>query len=267
MIKISSPVFDKEEIDAVTEVLNSGNLSQGKKVQEFEEKFSGFIGKKYGIATSSGTSALQIAMKSLGLGKGDEVITTPFTFAATTNSILFTGAKPVFADIDERSFNLNPDLIKEKITDKTKALVVVHLYGNPCEMGKILRICRDHNLKLIEDCAQSTGSAFGGRNIGSFGNASCFSFYPTKNMTTGEGGMILTDNSEIERKCRLYRNHGQIETYEHIEMGFNFRMTDIAASIGICQLAKLGGLNEKRIQNAYYLNDHLKNVYSHAATL
>ena len=259
MIRISGPIIGNEEINAVIDVLKSGMIAQGSYVQEFEEQLSSFIGKSHGIATSSGTSALQISMQSIGLKKDDEVITTPFTFISTSNSILYAGAKPVFVDIDE-TYNIDPDLIEEKINDKTKALSIVHLYGKPCNMNKILKICENNNLKLIEDCAQSIGSEQNGRRAGIFGDVSCFSFYATKNMTTGEGGMILTDSNDIEEKCRSLRNHGQTETYEHVELGYNFRMTNIAASIGICQLEKLEEFNRKRIENAKYLSEMLSGI-------
>lgn len=190
MINIAKPIISDEEIEAVTEVLKSGMLAQGPKVDEFQNKFAKYVEAKYGIATSSGTTALHTALVAAGIKPGDEVITTPFTFAATSNSILYTQAKPVYADIDAKTFNLDPAKIEEQITDKTKAIVPVHLYGQPADMDGILEIAQKYNLKVIEDAAQAHGAVYKGKKIGSIGDFGCFSFYPTKNMTTGEGGKI-----------------------------------------------------------------------------
>jgi perosamine synthetase len=193
----------------------------------------------------------------VGIKRGDDVIVPDFTFISTANSILFQGAKPVFADVDERTFNINPDDILEKITDKTKAIIGVHLFGHPFDVKAIQDICEDHNLILIEDCAQAHGAEYQGRKVGSFGWVNCFSFYATKNMTTGEGGMITTNSDEIAKTCRLLRNHGESQKYYHTILGYNYRMTDIQAAIGLAQLKKLDGFNEKRIENAEYLNEHI----------
>jgi perosamine synthetase len=256
MIPISKPILEKEEKNAVLKVLNSGFLTQGKKVEAFERKFAKYIGTKYAIATSSGTTALHLALSSHGIKKGDEVITSPFTFIASSNAILYCGAEPVFVDVGE-DFNINPDLIEKKITKKTKAILVIHLYGHPARMDKIMSIAERFNLTVIEDACQAHGASIKSKKIGSFGTG-CFSFYPTKNMTTGEGGMITTNNKKIAEKARLLRNHGMEKRYSHQILGFNFRMTDIAAAIGLEQLKKLEKFNKKRIANANYLNKNVK---------
>jgi dTDP-4-amino-4,6-dideoxygalactose transaminase len=260
MINISTPVLAREEIEAVERVLQSGRLAQGPKVEEFEALFASYIGTKYAIATSNGTTALHAALLAAGIGDGDEVITTPFSFVASGNAILFCGAKPVFVDIDRDTFSLDPRLIPAKITSKTKAILPVHLYGHPCHMGEILRICREHNLVLIEDACQAHGAEYRGKKVGSFG-IGCFSFYATKNMTTGEGGMITTDDSHIAERARLIGRHGQKERYFHEILGYNYRMTDIAAAIGVCQLKKLDEFNRQRIEHARFFTQKLRQVH------
>lgn len=259
MIPIAKPIIGNEEVEAVVEVLHSGRLAQGRRVEEFEEAFAAYIGTKYAVAVNSGTAALHLALLAHGIGEGDEVITTPFSFIATGNAILFTGAKPVFVDIDEKTFNIDPDGIEEKITPRTKAILPVHLYGQPCAMDKIMEIAEKHNLAVVEDACQAHGAEYKGRKVGSFGTG-CFSFYPTKNMITGEGGMVTTDNKEIAERVRLLRNHGQKERYFHVMLGYNLRMTDIAAAIGICQLKKLDDFNARRISNAQKLTEGLRNI-------
>ena len=260
-IQIARPRMGKEEIRAVTEVLKSGKLVQGEKVRAFEEDFSDYIGTQHAVAVSSGTAALQIGLQALGLKKGDEVITTPFTFAATANSIIHAGAKPVFADIDPRTFNLDPRRVEDRLTDRTKAIICVHLYGLPCEMGSLLKICKYSGAKLVEDAAQAVGAEYKGRKAGSFGDVSTFSFYGTKNITTGgEGGMILTDKQETAEKARIIRNQGQSSQYRHDMISYNFRITEMQAAIGIEQLKKVELLNSKRIENAGFLSDSLSSV-------
>jgi len=259
-IPIAKPIIGEEEIEEVAKVLKSGIIAQGPKVAEFEEKFSEFVDAKYGVATSSGTTALHIALLSCGIGEGDEVITSPFTFAATGNSILYTGAKPVFVDIDGDTFNINPEKIEEAITEKTKAIMPVHLYGHPAEMDKINEIAKKHGLFVIEDAAQAHGARHGNKKVGAMGDIACFSFYPTKNMTTSEGGMITTNKKELAEKARMLKAHGETKRYEHGVLGYNFRMTDISAAIGIVQLKKIDEFNQKRIDNANHLTKELKNV-------
>jgi len=260
MIPIAKPFIGDEEINEVESVLRSGFIAQGPKVAEFEEKFANYIGTSHAVATSSGTTALHVALLCAGVGKDDEVITTPFSFAATTNSVLYAGAKPVFVDIEPETYNINPELIEEALTDNTKAIMPVHLYGQPADMDSINKIAKNHDLKVIEDAAQAHGAVYKGINVGLLGDIACFSFYPTKNITTGEGGMITTDNSEFDYDARALRTHGESERYQHVIMGYNFRMTDIAAAIGVVQLKRLDGFNEKRIENAEYLTGHVRYI-------
>jgi len=259
MINISSPLVGSDEIEAITKVLRSRALAQGTETEEFEEAFASYIGTKYAIATNSGTAALHVALLASGIGEGDEVITSPFSFIATANALLFCGAKPIFVDIDEDTFNINPNLIRQKITPRTKAILPVHLYGQPCDMKEIINICDEHNLILLEDACQAHGAEYAGKKVGSFG-VGCFSFYPTKNMTTGEGGMITTDNENIAVKARMLRSHGQSERYVHEILGYNYRMTDMAAAIGICQLEKLDEFNHRRIDNAKFLSGEIARI-------
>jgi dTDP-4-amino-4,6-dideoxygalactose transaminase len=256
---MAKPQIGDDEKQAVMEVLDSGMLAQGPRVKAFEEAFAEMCGVKYAIATSSGTTALHVALLANGIGPGDEVITSAFTFIASTNSILFTGARPVFVDIDPRTFNLNADMIEAAITPKTKAIMPVHLYGLACDMNPILRIAEKHGLVVIEDACQSHGAAYKGKRVGSFGTGT-FSLYPTKNITSGEGGMITTNDSVIDEKCRVIRQHGMRRRYYHDELGFNFRMTDVHAAIGLSQLKKLEKFNAQRQANAHFLSENLKGV-------
>jgi perosamine synthetase len=259
MINIAKPQIGEEEKRAVLEVLDSGMLAQGPRVKAFEEQFAEMCGVKHAIATTSGTTALHAALLAAGVGSGDEVITSPFTFIASANSILYTGAKPVFVDIDPATFNLDPARIEESLTKHTKAILPVHLYGLSCDMDSIMSIARKHNLVVIEDACQSHGAKYHQKRVGSFGIGT-FSFYPTKNMTSAEGGMITTDDDFIAGKCRVIRQHGMRRRYYHDELGFNFRMTDIHAAIGIEQLKKLESNNCLRRKNAEYLSSHLVDV-------
>ena len=259
MIPIAKPLLGKEEVDAVTEVLNSGMIAQGPKVDEFELAFSEYVGCEYAAAVNSGTAALHIALLAYGIGQGDEVITSPFSFIATANSILYTGAKPVFADIEPDTFNIDPERIKEKITSKTRAIMPVHLYGHPADMKAIMEIAADNKLIVIEDACQSHGAEYLGKKVGSFGTGA-FSFYPTKNMTTSEGGMLTTDEKEIAEKAKMIRAHGSKIRYLHEMLGFNLRMTDIAAAIGLVQLGKLDKFTAARQKNAEMLSAGLKGI-------
>lgn len=259
MIPIAKPIMGQEEINAVEEVLKSGILAQGKKVEEFEQAFANFVGVKHAVAVNSGTAALHMALLTHGIGAGDEVITSPFTFISSANSILFTGAKPVFVDIVEETFNISPDKIEGKITSQTKAIMPVHLYGQPCDMNGLMKIAQEHGLIVIEDACQAHGAEYEGKKAGSFGTG-CFSFYPTKNMTTGEGGMITTNDENIAQKARMIRTHGQRQRYLHEIPGYNYRMTEMAAAIGLCQLGKLEEFNNKRIGNAKFLTEKLAGI-------
>ena len=260
MIPIAKPLIADEEIEEVVKVLKSGFIAQGPKVAEFEKKFAEYIGVKHAVATSSGTTALHTALLAAGIKAGDEVITTPFTFAATSNSALYVGAKPVFVDIDPETYNIDPKKLEEAVTDKTRAIIPVHLYGQPADMDPICKIAEEHDLVVIEDAAQAHGAIYNDKKAGSIGDAGCFSFYPTKNMTTSEGGMITTDNDEIAETARIIRAHGESERYTHVVLGYNFRMTDIAAAIGLVQLKKLDKFNAKRSENAAYLTEHIEKI-------
>jgi perosamine synthetase len=255
-IPMAAPILGDTEAILVNDVLRSGKLAQGATVEEFERCFARYTGTRYAVAVNSGTAALHVALLAAGIGPGDEVITTPFTFVATANAILFCGARPVFADIEPETFNISPEAIKQKITAKTRAVIVVHLYGQPCDMDAITELCRDNHLDLIEDACQAHGAEYRGRKAGSFG-IGCFSFYPTKNMTTGEGGMITTDDAGLVETMRMLRSHGQRKRYVFEILGFNYRMTEMAAAIGIAQLARLDTFNLKRVSHALYLSHYL----------
>jgi len=259
MIPIAKPLLDEDEINAAVEVLRSGNIAEGTRVSLFEQSFKELIGVKHAIAVNSGTSALQIALQAAGVGKDDEVITTSFSFIATANSILYTNAKPIFADISYDTFNIDPDDVLNKITHRTKAILPVHLYGHPAVMKALMEIAEDNDLVLIEDACQAHGAQYHKKNVGSFGIGT-FSFYPTKNMTTGEGGMITTNDPDIDICARMIHSHGSKQRYLHEMLGYNFRMTDISAAIGLVQLKKLADFNAKRIENAKYLSNGLKNI-------
>lgn len=254
---MAKPSIGEAEEQAVLEVLRSGMLAQGPKVAEFEQAFAQYIGVKHAIATSSGTTALHLALLAAGVGEGDEVITTPFTFIATANAILYVGAKPVFVDIDALTYNINPAMVEMAMTARTRAILPVHLYGLPANMVEIENIAKRHDLLVIEDACQAHGATISGRKVGSFGNAACFSFYPTKNMTTGEGGMITTDCDDIAEAAQILRNHGMRWRYYHETLGYNFRMTDIAAAIGLVQLGRLDEFNRARQANAAFLTARL----------
>jgi perosamine synthetase len=260
MIPVAKPLIGEEEIEEVEKVLRSGFIAQGPKVAEFEEAFASYVGAEHAVATSSGTTALHVALLALGVGNGDEVITTPFSFAATGNCALYVGARPVFVDIEPSTFNLDPEGIEDAITEKTKAIIPVHLYGQPAKMDRIMEISQEHDIPVVEDAAQAHGAKFQDQMIGSIGDMACFSFYPTKNMTTSEGGMITTNSSKLADQARILKAHGEKERYQHSVLGYNFRMTDIAAAIGLVQLKKLDGFNQKRIENAEYLTEHLKGI-------
>lgn len=259
MINMAKPQIGPDEKQAVMEVLDSGIIAQGPRTKAFEDAFAAMCGTKYAVATSSGTTALHIAMLAHKISEGDEVITSAFTFIASANSVLYVGARPVFVDIDPRTFNLDVTQIEAAITPKTKAILPVHLFGLSCEMDAIEAIAKKHNLVIIEDACQSHGGTYKGKKLGSFGTGT-FSLYPTKNITSGEGGMITTNSDEINEHSRVIRNHGMRRRYYHDELGYNLRMTDIHAAIGLAQIAKLDKFNQKRRENAAFYNANLKGV-------
>ncbi|HEX2884163.1 MAG TPA: DegT/DnrJ/EryC1/StrS family aminotransferase [Candidatus Limnocylindria bacterium] len=259
MIPIARPQMGTEEKERVWEALSSGSLAQGPRVREFEEAFAAHIGADHAVATSSGTTALHLALLGYGIGEGDEVITVPFTFIASANSILYTGARPVFVDVAADDFTMDPALVEAAITPRTKAIMPVSLYGQPADLPPIAEIAERRGLAIVEDAAQSHGAAIGERKSGTWG-AGTFSFYPTKNMTTGEGGMVTTNDADLADRIRLLREHGMKVRYHHDVLGYNFRMTDIAAAIGLAQLPKLEGYNARRRAIAARYDAELRGV-------
>ncbi len=263
-ISIAKPQLGQEEKAAVMAVLDSGMLAQGKRVAEFEARFAELCGVNHAVAVASGTAALWLSLMAHGIGAGDEVITTPFSFIASANCVLYVGARPVFVDVEPDTCLIDASAIEHKITERTRAILPVHLYGQPCDMADIADIANRHNLIVIEDACQAHGATYKGQPVGSFGTA-CFSFYPTKNMTTGEGGIITTNDGTLAERLRLLRNHGQSQRYRHDVLGYHCRTTDIQAAIGLVQLEKLEAWNETRIANAAYLSERLQGVQTPVA--
>ena len=257
-IPIARPSPGKEEDRAVSAVIQSGMLAQGPAVAQFENLFADYCSVKHAIAVNSGTAALHTAVACAGITTGDEVIVPTFSFFATASCVSMCGAKPVFVDVDEKTFNLDPDAVSRAITRKTKAVIGVHLFGQPFDIRPVQEICSDHKIALIEDAAQAHGAQYQGKPVGGFGKAGCFSFYPTKNMTTGEGGAITTDDDQYAARMRMFINHGQSEKYRHAMIGYNYRLTDIGGAIGSEQLKKLPAYNKTRAANAAYLDKHLQ---------
>ncbi len=272
----SWPLIGEEEIKAVVEVLKNGHLSTfaappseffmgGKKIREFEANFAAYHGTKYAVAVNSGTAALHVALAAAGVGPGDEVITTPYSFTSTASSILMHNAVPIFADVDLKTFNIAPEEISKAVTSRTKAIIVVHLLGNPAEMDEITEIAEEHKLAVIEDCAQAIGAKYKNKLVGIIGHLGAFSFQETKNIATGEGGMVVTNDDELAERCRLFRNHGEAasskeRSYLSSVLGWNYRMTEVEAAIGNEQLKKLDKFNETRIGLAKYLNSKLGGI-------
>ena len=258
---------DEEDVKLVSEQIASGKFwAVGSKVTEFEDMIADYIGTKHAITFNSGTSALHAALLAHGIGKGDEVIVPSFTFIATVNSPLFVGAKPVFADIEEETFGLNPELVEEKITKNTKAIIPVHYGGCPCKIKELKDIAEDNDLVLIEDAAEAFGASVDGKNIGTFGDSNILSFCQNKIITTGEGGAIVTDSDEIYEKLKLIRSHGRLESgdyfstvglFDYIELGFNWRMSNLTATLGISQIKKADKIIEMRKNNVEYLSKRI----------
>lgn len=260
MIPLAHPLLGDEERAAVDRVLASGGLAQGPEVAAFEDEFSRLVEGRYCIAVNSGTAALHLGMLAAGIGAGDEVIVPSFTFAASANAVSLCGATPVFADIEPSHFCLDPAAVEAAITPRTAGVMPVHLYGHPAAMPAIESIAERHGLLIVEDAAQAHGAALAGRSVGAFGTVAAFSFYPTKNMTTGEGGMIVTDDERTARTARLLRNQGMEQRYRNEIVGLNARMTDLAAAIGRVQLEKLEGWSKLRRENAAQLDAGLRGV-------
>jgi len=258
-IPIAKVALSDEEISAAIEVLRSGNLRQGTKTEGFERAFAEKVGAKYAIAVSSGTAALHIAYLAL-LEPEDEVLVPSFSHISTASMVHFAGGKPIFCDIDPRTFTLDVTDAQKRVTERAKAIAPVHLFGNACEIDHIIDFAKDHSLKIIWDAAQAHGTKYKGQDVGSFDDLVCYSFYPTKNMVTGEGGMITTNDPELAEKCRLLRSHWQTEKYYHPGLGFNYRMTDVEAAIGLEQLKKLDRFVQRRRENAAYLTEQLSKI-------
>jgi len=261
-IHIAGPKIGMEEAQDVLSVLKSGMLAQGDKVEEFEIKFAEYIGTKYAVACSSGTSALHMALLAMDVGRDEECITTPFTFISTINMVKAVGANPIYVDVSS-DFNIDESLIEEKITPQTKAIIPVHLFGKPCNMTAIMKIAKKHKLKVIEDAAQACGAIHAEKKVGSFGDVGCFSFYPTKIITTGEGGMCTTNNKKTYEKLKLIRNHGMTGSdYDYKTVGFNYRMSNMEGAIGCVQLGKIENfINTRRsiaMDYGYYLEKEIK---------
>lgn len=251
MIPYGKQTIDQDDIQAVVDVLKSDFLTTGPKIAEFEQTVADYVGAKYAVAISNGTSALHAACFAAGIGPGDEVITTPLTFAASANCVLYCGGTPVFADVDPKTYNIDPEDIRSKITDRTKAIIAVHLAGQPCDMDAIHSIAHEYGLIVIEDGAHALGSVYKGKKVGSLSDMTTFSFHPVKPITTGEGGMIVTDNEEFYKKMALFRSHGITRDdsmmtrndgpwfYQQFDLGYNYRITDIQCALGCSQMKKL----------------------------
>lgn len=251
MIPYGRQTIEEDDIQAVVDVLRSDYLTTGPKIAEFEKMVADYVGAKYAVAISNGTSALHAACFAAGIQPGDEVITTPLTFAASANCVLYCGGTPVFADVDPKTYNIDPEDIRRKITDKTKAIIAVHLAGQPCDMDEIHKIAKEHDLLVIEDGAHALGSVYKGKKVGTLSDMTTFSFHPVKPITTGEGGMIVTDNEQFYQKMMLFRSHGITRNenlmtrndgpwfYQQLDLGYNYRITDIQCALGCSQMKKL----------------------------
>ena len=265
MIPVCEPMLSGNELEYVKEAVSSTWISSGGKyIKEFEQKFPQYIGVKFGTLTTSGTTALHLALKAIGVGPGDEVIIPAFTMIACAFSVCFTGAKPVFVDCDRVTWNMNPALIEEKITPRTKAIMPVHIYGHPCDMDQILAIAKKHNLIVIEDAAEAMGSLYKGEKCGAIGDIACFSFFANKMITCGEGGAVVTSNQAFFDKCRYFKNLcfplDKPRVFQHNDIGFNYRLTNVAAAILLAQLEKADTYIGLRRKHAKQYNEHLKNI-------
>ena len=258
-IPIAKPDIGKDEIQAVMETMKSGWVTQGEKVEEFEKSFAKYCGVRYGVAVNNGTAALHMALTALGVKRGDEVITTPLSCVATTNPIVYLDAKPVFVDVEPATLNVNPALIEKKISRKTRVILPVHLFGHPVDLDPLIEVAQKHDLPVIEDVAQAHGARYKGKKIGSLGHVSCFSFYADKLITTVEGGMALTNDEELAEKMRLLRRFGmdKHEKFYHPILGYNYKLSDIHAAIGLVQLRKLDNYIERKRANIEYLKGRL----------
>lgn len=262
-IPLARPDITEREIEAVTSVLSTPNLSLGPKLEEFEKKIAEYVGVSHVVAVSSGTCALHLVIIALDIGKGDEVITTPFSFVASANCMLYERATPVFVDIDPKTWNIEVDRIEERITERTKGILAVDVFGHPAEWGRLQETSEHYNLKLIEDAAEALGAEYKGKRAGSFGDGAVFGFYPNKQITTGEGGAIVTDDEGMADLCRSLRNHGRSKGggwLEHERLGYNYRLSDIHCALGIAQLERLDEILRNRERVAQLYNERLKEI-------
>lgn len=252
MIPIAKPIIGDEEIQAVREVLQSGMLAEGKVSREFEKQFADYVGTRHATVTTNGTTALSTALEAMEIQPGDEIITTPFTFIASANTIAMLGAVPVFVDVRLDTYNIDPTLVEKAITDRTRAIMPVHIFGNPCEMDPIMEIAEKHDLMVVEDACQAHGATVDDKMVGSIGHVATFSFYATKNLMTGEGGMITTNDREIYERCLMIKNHGRGPQggYTHYRIGYNYRMLDIVAALGVVQMERMPDVVRRRRENA-----------------
>jgi perosamine synthetase len=270
-IPLFKPYFDSKELDAIKEVLESGWIAQGPKVKEFEEKVADYLGIKYAIAVANCTCALHLSLLSLGIKSGDEVLVADYTFPATSHAVLYCNAKPVFVDVDPRTYNINPDIIEEKITGCTKAIIPVHTFGQPAEMDKIMEIAEEYNIKVVEDAACALGAKYMKKYAGTIGDIGCFSFHARKGITTGEGGMVITNNKEFAERIRHLSIFGMIAAWsrekdnkliipEFNDVGYNYKMSDITASIGVVQMRRLDDIIRRKRELARYWDEKLRDI-------
>jgi perosamine synthetase len=260
-IPLGKPVLDDEMIDAAIDSLRNERFVMGESVYKFEEEFAKYFGARYAISTNSGTAALHLSLIALGIRRGDQVVTTPFSFIATSNSVLHAGGTPIFADIDVKTYNIDPDQIRRTITRRTKVIAPVHLYGYPADMDRIMEVAEERGIRVLEDACQAHGAEYKGSKVGTHGDVSCFSFYPSKNMTVcGDGGMVLTNNEEIAGIVRKLRDCGRKGKYVHDVIGYTMRLNTINAAIGRVQLQRLDGWNEKRRENASLYDNLLSDI-------
>ena len=268
-IPMSLPDIDKSDVQVVVEVIRSGRLALGAQTETFERLIADYVGVRHAVAVNSGTSALHLLVRALGLGPGQgaefapEVLVPSFTFAASVNAVLFEGATPVFVDIEPETYNLDPDDLAQKITPQTRAIMAVDIFGHPVEWDAVIDIAEKHDLKVIDDSCEALGAEYKGRKIGQFGDAAAFAFYPNKQMTTGEGGILVTDDDDVARLCRSMRNQGRSEMgawLEHVRLGYNYRMTEMSAALGVSQFRRIESFLEKRAQVAQMYTERLQDL-------
>jgi len=260
-IPLSDPFITGGDVMAVANSVKEKRLSQGKYVERFEMEFAKYIGVKHALAICNGTAALHTALNAIDVGYGDEVIVPSFSFVATANCVLYQGAKPVFVDINSLTYNISPKEIEKKVTKKTKVIMPVHYAGQPADMAPICEIAEKKGIYVVEDAAEAHGALYKGSKAGSVGNLACFSFYPNKNMTTGEGGMITTNDDELAEKIKMIRSHGQNERYHHVILGYNYRMSDIHAALGLVQLKRLNWVIKKKVEKARHYNRKIQEMF------